>query len=252
MTYNGKQFLVRAIMECATGLPADRIVNDFVFEYVSTPVTADFVNIEGHVSDFYRAAQSTGSRHIGQYISPYVSRSATHHIDIYQLAAPTLGSPVYTDTWLGPTNPDAANPIPAECAAVLSFHADLTSVAEFGPTVSTIPSDEDAIDQGAPSTHSGVERHRARRRGRLYIGPLMTNAVHTTVAPYMLDSDFLTTLREAAVKMCTDAAGDDWTWSVWSRRDQTTYPVVGGWTDNAPDTQRRRGPAASTRVTYSC
>lgn len=251
MTYTGKQVVARSIMKCSTGLPADSIVNDFVFEFTGGTINppADYPNVVQGVSDFFRHVQA-GGHAVGEYISDYVDRAVTHQIDVYTIGT-HLGSPVWSAPWLGPVTAAPANALPAECAGVLSFHADLTGVLEVGPTVSDIPTDEDAIDQGAPATHTGQSKPRARRRGRLYVGPLTNVALQSITPPYMLDSTFLQTLREAAGYLASSLGGANWAWSVWSRRDQTTYPVVGGWTDDAPDTQRRRGPKASARVLYT-
>lgn len=229
MTYAAGDTLVRAIMQASTGLPADQIVNDWAFYYLAgAPDAAAYQDVEDVVSGFYRDTQAN-THAVGEYISPYVDRAATHELASYQMAYPTMGSPAHTSAWLGPVTPAAANPFPAECAAVLSFQADYTGILE----------------------HSGTTRPRASRRGRVYIGPLMTNALETTTPPYMLDTTFLQTLRQAAIAMRAAAELVGWRWVVWSRKLQTVNAVVGGWTDNAPDTQRRRGPKASTRVTYT-
>lgn len=230
MAYSVGDTLVRAIMTAYSGLPQDVVVNDFAFKFSGTPSAADYANVMDAVSGFYRDVQASGLS-VGEHISNWVDRAATHELAAYQITTPPMGSPVATTPWLGPPTAQAASGMVTEAAAVLSFHADLTGVLEeFG------------------TTHP-----RARRRGRVYIGPLVggSGTLVTTTPPYLLASNLTLTMRQAAVAMQAAALADGWTWSVWSRKDTLLRAVVGGWTDNAPDTQRRRGPAPTARVTYS-
>lgn len=229
MTYSAGDTLVRAVMTAQSGLVRDEIVNDFAFTCLTgAPTGTDLTNLFNVVNGFYRDTQSNGHA-VGEYISNIVNRSATHLLEAYKIQVPPMGSPIATTSWLGPVTAAATSGNPAECAAVLSYTADLTGVLE----------------------ESGATRPRARRRGRLYIGPLINAAIQTTTPPYMLETDFLQTLRQAATAMYAAADGQNWRWSVWSRKDQLLRGVVGGWTDNAPDTQRRRGPDATTRVAWT-
>jgi hypothetical protein len=90
-----------------------------------------------------------------------------------------------------------------------------------------------------------------RNRGRIYIGPLVTTAITSggnNGAP-MMATEVLNIFSAAAEALATDP-GLECTWVHWSRANAELYPVVGGWVDNAPDTQRRRGIAPSTRTTW--
>lgn len=229
MAYTTADVLVKAVMECTTGLAADRVVNDWAFHFGTVdPDDAAIQALFDAVDGFYRDTQSN-THSVGEYLSPSINRSATHLLQAYTIKTPPLGSPRLEQSWLGPVNPGAANPFPQEVAACLSFRADVVGIPE----------------------HSGADRPKARRRGRVYVGPLMSNSLQGTVAPYLFDSTFLQTLRQAATAMAAEAGQAGWTWSVWSRKDTVLRAVVDGFTDNAPDTQRRRGPKANTRVTYS-
>lgn len=219
--------LVRAEMQAASGLPADRIVNDFAFQSAGAPTTGDVDAMFAAVDHFFRTSQSLGKA-VGSYISGQVNRSATHTLSAYHIVAGPLGSPFREDPWLGPVAAEVATGLPTEVAGVLSFHADLTGIPE----------------------ESGATRPKARRRGRVFVGPLTTSAITNTDPPYVLSSSFLLTLREAAVDLLDEADAAGVPWCVWSREDATLRPVVGGWTDNAPDTQRRRGFAATVRTVW--
>lgn len=214
-------------MTATTGLPADSVINDWAFQTVGAATLLDYQNACLVVSEFYRAVQAN-THEVGEYISDQINRAATHELQAWTITSGPLGSPDYTEAWLGPVTANSNSGLPTEVAAVLSFHADLTGVLE----------------------ESGATRPRARRRGRVFIGPLEVSAVAATAVPYPLSATFTETLRQAAVKLYDDANGLGLAWCVWSRTDETLRPVVGGWTDNAPDTQRRRGMAASIRTAW--
>jgi hypothetical protein len=229
MAYSTGDTLVRAVMTASTGLVADQIVNDFAFQWTGggEPAEANYNDLFTAVDAFYNYTTTT-TRKTGYYISNYVNRSATHELQAYEIAVGGLGSPVFTDDWLGPATA-AGNGMPPECAGVLSFHADLTGILE----------------------ESGATRPKARRRGRVYVGPLDGAAIDPSTPPYLLISAFQTTIKESANQMASLADADGWTWAVWSRKDVQLRAVVGGWTDNAPDTQRRRGPKSTARSTFT-
>jgi hypothetical protein len=148
------------------------------------------------------------------------------------------GSPVQTALWtLGPTA--SASPgnlaLPREVALCGSFHGDLSGVAEEG---------------------AGDTRPRARRRGRIYVGPLNVAATDSTNGSAnggALPSGFFIGRLAAAFAEFTAAAIEDegGRWVVASRADNAVYPVTAGWVDNEFDTQRRRGldPSARTPIT---
>lgn len=228
MAYVAGDTLIRVVMTAKSGLVADQVVNDFAFKNQSGSATiGDAAGMIGMVSDFY-SEPSAGNR-ISNYIGENVDRAATHQMEAYHIVAGPLGSPFYTEDWIGPAAPGTANSnLPLEVAAVLSFHADLTGIQE----------------------EAGATRPRARRRGRVYLGPLTTDGVTITDDAPLLGPDLRTAMGAAAVAL-KDAAETDWPWCVWSRADAILRPVVGGWTDNAPDTQRRRGQESTNRATWA-
>lgn len=227
MPYTAGDVLVRAVMTSFTGLPQDDIVNDFAFKALVAPLPIDLTNMFAAVDEFYRTLTSSGNA-VSQLISPFVSRAATHKLQAYSITAAGTGSPIREDAWLGPVAAIENEGLPSECAAVLSFHADLTGVLE----------------------EAGATRPKARRRGRVYIGPLCPFAVDVGNPPYFLTAQTRATLNAAAVRLKDSAAADNVPWQVWSRVDQQLRPVVAGWTDNAPDTQRRRGATSTARVVW--
>jgi hypothetical protein len=230
MAYQLGDVLVRTIMENVTGLPEDRVINDFAFATGATaPTTTELAEIGDYVDDFFRAIPSGAGSAVGSWIGEAINRSATHTMEFYSISAAGLGSPILVNNWLGPVAPVDSSNLPTEVAAVLSFHADLTGVQEEG---------------------AGGTRPRARRRGRVYIGPLGQSSITHAAENPLISSTLTGVLAAAGNAMRVAADADGLPWCVWSRTDQVLRPITGGWVDNAPDTQRRRGTDATTRSTW--
>lgn len=90
----------------------------------------------------------------------------------------------------------------------------------------------------------------ARRRGRIYLGPLRADAVNDTTGK--ISSSVTSAINTAADALLTASLADaDYRWAVFSRADNTARIVVAGWVDNEFDIQRRRGTAATSRLEFS-
>lgn len=100
--------------------------------------------------------------------------------------------------------------------------------------------------QGTPA--SGLVQ--ARRRGRVYIGPLATAAVDAATGRPA--AAFLSALSVATDTLAESAAAStEYSWVVFSPTGGLLTTITNGWVDNAFDTQRRRGLAATARTTWS-
>jgi|ERR1044071_5301509 hypothetical protein len=208
-----------------SGLPEDVAVWDVAFAGESGAALED---LSTHLVNFVNVYGTTEP--LAFYLSDYVDRSSlAAKVDIYEIPAVEgpLGSPINTEQFtVGPRAVGGAE-LPTEVAACTSFHAELSGIPE----------------------ESGDTRPRARRRGRVYVGPLNTFAI-SNVPPVMLNGTFITDLI-AATKGLADGAGADlWAMSVFSRTDWLLRPVIGGYVDNAVDIQRRRGVEATSRTTW--
>jgi hypothetical protein len=113
--------------------------------------------------------------------------------------------------------------LPGEVAVVLSFHSLLTDVPE----------------------EVGATRPGARHRGRIYFGPLNTASLDASTAT--VEPATNAALRGAALSFMALTTAP---WSQWSRADAVMRTITGGYVDNAFDTQRRRGIAATARTTF--
>lgn len=142
---------------------------------------------------------------IRTYMSGYIGTTG-HKVKVYDLGDPTPRIPAVEDFEL--TTGNTGSNLPNEVAVCLSYHA------------------------AAPIT--------ARRRGRLFIGPLHTTAMQGagTAEPRVNDT-LRGLLASSAEAMLPSAASRDWV--VHSPTAGASATVTGGWIDNAFDTQRRRG-----------
>jgi hypothetical protein len=137
----------------------------------------------------------------------------------YDLADPKPRIP-HSDTPIVLTNVDSGM-LPAEVAVCLSYQA--------------------APESGVPQ---------ARKRGRIYFGPITDGRDQVEASVDDRPNTGLTTaLREAAVRLIGFNTGTLY-WCVYSSLSGPSGPVIGGWTDNAFDTQRRRGAKATVRNTF--
>jgi hypothetical protein len=123
------------------------------------------------------------------------------------------------------------------------------SVALSGPFANTnllMPREVSMAVSYKASTISGVPA--GRRRGRIYL-PTFYGTVFDSTGRFT--STICNTVRNAANTLRTTSdSATGWDWVVYSRTANTTAPVAGGWVDNAPDIQRRRGQASTLRVVY--
>lgn len=149
---------------------------------------------------------------------PATVRQSTHSYKIYNRADPIPRAPVEEGTWAFSSAP-AGNPAPPEVAVCLSF-------------------------QGDPE--SGVSQ--ARKRGRIYFGPVETSQIDTTGRPASALRAQLISSADTLLTASNSAA--DWVWTVYSSVTGDSFPVTNGWVDDEFDTQRRRGRLATTRTVF--
>lgn len=232
-------FVIMVQMQSLTGADEDDVLNVWTFDSETTdPSAVDALVIFDRLETFYTTVEAgVGNRSVGSFISNEISRVA----DSCQMRAyfttdldgsTPLGSPVAVRTW-ELAQAAAGTALPGEVAVVLSFHASLINIPETAPNPLPPP---------APA----IIRPAARRRGRLYFGPLSTDALTTTAnQPSRVSSNCQEVLALRADAL--EAASDDIEWSVWSKIDAASRPVTGGHIDNAFDTQRRRGVASNFR-----
>lgn len=192
----------------------DAVSENFVsnnWAFSGTNPQAETVGIASALQVFYSACAS--------YLSPAIAQNA-HEIKMSNLPGTPPNYPFYT-TAFNLSSAPAGSPLPSEVATCLSFQGDKAA--------------------GFPQ---------ARRRGRIFIGPLDTTALDASGRPA---AAMLTAITAAAstFRASITALGTDTYWSIWSVTDQAPVEVLNGWMDNAFDTQRRRGIDRTSRTTFT-
>jgi hypothetical protein len=210
--------LAQAVLHTTDGLPENYVTNTFHFSGPATvPVAED---LGAAIEDFYDGETGLGNS-IGEYLSASIVRTTeVHEVRFYNVTSGVGGTPFHTHTFGIVESPLAVYRLPSEVAVCLSYEA--TPVA------------------------GGIQ---ARRRGRVYIGPLCSDALDGgTSRP---SSSLQTDLLAAAQRLHDAALLAEAPWVVYSRVDEEAVQIDRGWVDNACDTQRRRGLDATARLTSS-
>lgn len=235
--------LARVTIPKDSGLPEDSAINTLAYAFVGTPGSGDFADLATAIYGFYWDDVGGVGETVLNYLSEDVRTGASSSwlIEFYEIEHPfvNLGSPLAS---VGDDSPAqvVANSynLPDEMAICLSFGASHLTVDESTPG-------------GAPGP-IGDTHPRARRRGRIYVGPLnagVSDGAGANPRPSTGFRDDVTIAARERLAQEADAAG--FTWSVWSRADDILRPVTTVWIDNAFDVQRRRGLAPTDRTTLT-
>ena len=200
--------LNRALVTLATkdANPANFATNSWYFDDNEDPGT-NLPLIAAELATNYNDMRS----HFGNTIA-----TNGHQIEFYKLSDPKPRVPVYVHNW-NFTGATHSGSMPQEVAMVLSFQADKVS--------------------GLPQ---------ARRRGRVYFGPL-GGAAEASGRP---GTTLLSAVVAFGAALLSESNLADWTWVVYSTVNNGGAPVTNGWVDNSFDTQRRRGLEWTARTTF--
>lgn len=216
--------LVTASHQYFTGIPRDVAVNTFHFDTGQETVTSVSAGLAQLVQDFYATTPSGSSNPIDYYLGAVIPRTTeSRTIRVYDMSQPMPRPPVLSVEYeLQPAGGNST--LPLEVSIVCSFAAE-----------------------GVP----GIPP--ARRRGRIYLGPLGFSAINagTTSDLPSVPSAVRAVITGAAFELAVDSRAADLPWCVYSRVSSTLAPVYRGWVDNEPDTQRRREGDATERTTWS-
>jgi hypothetical protein len=206
-----------AVLPHDNAIPQDVTTNVFYFDDGSAPgvpTAATPAAIAAAVSDFYNGVEADSGSRIASLLGESIDPSACR-VKIYNLTGPPPHVPVYDQPMQLQAVGTAS--LPREVSVCLSFRGALVS---------------------------GVNQ--ARRRGRVYIGPLSGGRISYLAGDARPDTNFRRILRAAAVRLIDNP---DVNWVVRSGTGAVTV-VTGGWVDDACDTQRRRGLRATVRDQY--
>lgn len=216
-------YLIQTRLPYLSGLPRDVAVNTWSAN-AATP--ADINDALVALDDFYGAVAPGATNSVSHWMGDVLDRGF-HRAEFrtYLRGAPVGSGPVRVDPFTFGDGVEPPDTMAEQVAAVLSFHADLT----------------------------GVTIHQGRRRGRVFIGPLATRAVEQSAVETLprLTGQFRTDLAMAGKQLLLASSSEaTWEWDVYSTPDGVGRPIVGGWVDDRPDTQRRRLERSLSRVLW--
>jgi len=200
-----------------SGLPRDAAVNTFYFNQTGTPDAFTGPQVFNLLKAFYNDVPTGQAGAVRQLLSPVLN--GVIEVAMYHIPDPEPRVPFFEDED-SLTAVDTA-PLPAEVAICVSFN-------------------------GAPE--SGTPQ--ARRRGRVFIGPLGQEVLSGSGSVARPDNDSIAILAAAATDLLEGATSDGRPWHVYSPTGSTSYAVVGGWVDNEFDTVRKRGIGATARTFF--
>lgn len=234
----------------------DSSSNSFTFKSSTDvdPVTLAS-SLEPLVEAFYNTNAAGATNHLTSYISNDVSRltgaTSTTWYDVSASLGGPLGPPIETDLWTL-AGGGGTGRLPPGVAITLGYRAAYGGDAEKGASAS-LPSTDQAIDQGAPATHTGITRPRARDRGRIFFGPLNPLAVivgNDSVNGGTVSTAARTDIGAAFKALCAAAplATPGATVVVWSRRAAAVKDVAYFYVDEGSTYQRRREDDTVNRV----
>lgn len=208
-----------------SGVPEDAIVNTFYFDQddngLLPPPDTSYDAVVTSLEQFYTAFDNV-------LFPASVGNLAT--VRIYDMRDPQPRLLRRTDTFA--INPSAANPLPSQVALCMSFAA--------APLAGVNP---------------------ARRRGRVYLGPIAGNADELINSQSRPSGALRLAVKAGADSLIVpnDVGGSSLTWAMYSPTtdagganiDDSMHDVQSGWIDDVWDTQRRRCPVSSTRTVFA-
>lgn len=229
-----RHFRVQAVFQGSSGLPEDRYVNNWCFR--NDDELADLETFGGavvRVLDAFYFAPAPNAVTVAGMMSSQIDVNQVEY-RLYDLGqAP-------------PRDPSVRVP-----AATVAFGAGTTVLPqEVAVCLSLVLGTEGQT--GGINVGNGVQDTiaipRRSRNGRIYVGPLMQSILQVETGRPVVHTDVRTALTNRATNVLETS--ENVTWCVVSQRWSAAVPVVGGYVDDAFDTQRRRGRAPITRVPF--
>jgi hypothetical protein len=195
-----------------TGLPEDAITNTWHYYKVGAASGAEVLQAVDYIGDFYSLAVGGFAVHqfLSNLVDPHLAR-----FKVYDLADPEPRAPIHDS--VEDLGASGGAGFPAEVALCLSYQGDQVS--------------------GEPQR---------QKRGRIYIGPMVTAESVSAAGDIRPDTPQRATLAGAAARLAGTGTADFF-WAVNSEVFAGPTKVTNGWVDNAYDTQRRRGSDATSR-----
>lgn len=231
--------------DTASAEEADKVTNTFTLAGPCTEADVDPTNeaaINLAFERFYSVAPTGGTLAVAKYLSPVLVDDVNAvRLDLYDINDHLDGSPAgspFSSTLFDLAGPASADGLPAEVAFCVTLEAiGRSSAAVEAP---------DGSDPGI-----AIDRPKQRHTGRFYLGPLGTNVLSGGTGVTRPSAAFMTDVRLATQRLDVelDGVGVNFTGlGVWSRADEMVSGLEALSTDDAFDTQRRRGPGPTART----
>lgn len=206
-----------------SNIPDDSIVNTFYFDQddngILPPPATSYAAVMDSLTDFYQLIDDV------IYPSTVGAQAVVRIYDMRDAKPRVLRHEGTIDL-----TPSVQGPLPGEVALCLSFAADY---------------------------EAGVNP--ARRRGRVYLGPLHAGCLETVGSQAMFQTGKLDDIIAAGNSLLApeNVDGSSLSWAMYSPTtdaeganiDDSFFDVQRIWVDNALDTQRRRGASPTVRLT---
>lgn len=212
---------VQHIYRSISGIPRDNCVNTFHFTGEGPLDETVAQELVDRVSSFYNFTGGGQTVTVDTYMATAGMMNPREQFKVYDITGAPPHAPVLDTTPVPPTvNATVPKSLPNEVALALSY-------------------------AGAP----GPGLNPARRRGRIFLGPVSEVGLASAGGLSRPTSNFVQNLAEAGKRfwgLC-NAAG--WPWCIHSQTDGTFIPVATCSVDDAWDVQRRRGLAPTYRFT---
>lgn len=208
-------YRVQVAIPRTTNLPEDIAVNTFHFRRGTTAEEPFLDEVQDRLAQFYEDLVAGGV--MSNQLVFNQSR-----IKAYDLADAEPRVPV-RDELLNPgATASTEDPLPSECAIVISWQGERLS--------------------GVPA---------GRSRGRTYVGPLSRSTQKLGDRDRIDDTKLTTVATAAGVLVNAWSPDAEEGLVVYSHTGAIASQVSTGWVDNAYDTQRRRGKAATSRLVFN-
>jgi hypothetical protein len=240
--------LAKVTFSNRSGLAKDSVVNTFAFDVDATD-NAKQLAVAAAITGFFDGNNALTSNNVIAYLSNCLLHD-TPLVELYDLTGhldgSPHGSPVFTaaPSWSQLGSVGTGSSVGNQLAACIIAHADY-DVPEQG-AAAAIPTSERAQDEGAPPTHTGIPRLRARERGRIMLGPVVSAIVPDTNFNPSFTAAATNTFMQASQTLMAAPVS----WSVWSRRDSQLRHITHGWVDHGVKTMRKREYVPNVRTSW--
>lgn len=211
-------YRAQAILPYFTNLPKDVVVNQFHFRNDVDDAETAADDIQTLLRLFYESVYGIAGTNRVTYINWPLAK-----IKVFDLADPTPRVPMMRTFNFGSAGTNAAM-CPTEVACVLSFHA--------------------APESGTPFQ---------RLYNRIFLGGISHGFIQASSGSSypVFTSGWITLVTNGALNLADGEGNTSWRQVSEATGLIAARPVVGGWVDNSPDTQRRRSVVSTLRNTWT-